>query len=159
MFLDTKDVEITQDGKGFIKLKLEDGSETGRLRLQRLFPITEGNSYIRMVSPDGKEYGIIKSLGELKPESRENALNALNHFYIIPVITEIISLYDAHGSLFWEVRTDKGVRKFVVANRYRDVSILPSGKMVIRDTDDNQYEITDYNKFPEKSRKLLEPWL
>ncbi len=159
MFFDPKDITICPDSRGFVKLIRRDGSEMKRIRLTRLFPLTGGNSYLRAAAPDGQEAGIIKNLNELSPESREHALNALNHFYIIPKIREILELYDAHGSLFWEVETDKGRRKFTVANRHRDVSMFPPGKMIIRDTDDNQYEITDYNSMPQKSRKLLEPWL
>ncbi len=159
MFFDPKDITIHPDRRGFVKLVRRDGSEMKGIRLTRLFPLTGGNSYLRAATADGREAGIIKNLNELSPESREHALNALNHFYVIPKISEILDLYDAHGSLFWEVETDKGRRKFTVANRYRDISIFPMGKMIIRDTDDNQYEITDYNSMPQKSRKLLEPWL
>jgi hypothetical protein len=159
MFFDIKNISVLPDGKGYIKIKFQDGSEIRRIRLKRLFPLTGGDSYIRMITPDGKEAGIIKNLNELEPESQKYALNALNHYYIIPKILEIHSLYDSHGSLFWEVETDKGEREFSVANRYRDISEFPSGKMVIRDTDDNQYEIPNYDSLPAKSRKLLEPWL
>lgn len=159
MFLNAGEIDIMPAGKSHVKVRMADGSEIPKARLKRLFPLTKADSFIRMVTPEGKEAGIIKSLHELKPESRKTALQALNHFYIIPKITEILSLYDAHGSLFWEVMTDKGARSFTVKNRYRDISILASGKMIIRDTDDNQYEITDYNSMPPRSRKLLEPWL
>ncbi len=159
MFFDPEDITIYPDGKGYIKLRRSDGSEIRGIRLTRLFPLTGGNRYIRAATADGTEAGIIKSLNELTPESRECAINALNHFYIIPKISEILDLYDAHGSLFWDVQTDKGKRNFVVRNRYRDISTLSSGKMIIRDTDDNQYEISDYNTLPARSRKLLEPWL
>ncbi len=159
MFFDTKDIEILPDGKEFILLRKADGSEIKKLRLKRLFPMTGGNAYIRMVNAEGKEAGIIKNLNELKPESRQHALNALNHFYIIPSIIEITGLHDAHGSLFWEVETDRGKRKFTVASRNRDITLFPSGKMIVRDTDDNQYEIADYKSMSAASRKLLEPWL
>ncbi len=159
MFIDTEEIEILLETKGYVKIRLPDGNKIEKVRLKRLFPLTNADAFIQMVTPDGKEAGIIKNLNELKPEFRKIAINALNHFYIIPKIREILELYDAHGSLFWDVRTDKGRRNFAVRSRSRDISILPSRKMIIRDTDDNQYEITDYNSMPQKSRKLLEPWL
>ncbi len=159
MFLNAEEIEILPAGKGHVKVRMPGGAEIPKARLKRLFPLTKADSFIRMVTPDGKEAGIVKNLHELKPESRKAALKALNHFYIIPIIAEILTLYDAHGSLFWEVLTDKGARSFAVKNRYRDITIFSSGKMIIRDTDDNQYEITDYNSMPPRSRKLLEPWL
>ena len=145
--------------KGYVDILLPDGNKIEKVRLKRLFPLSNSEAFIQMVAPGGKEAGIIKSLNELKPESRKIAISALNHFYIIPKILEILDLYDAHGSLFWDVQTDKGRRNFVVRSRYRDMSTLSSGKMIIRDTDDNQYEISDYNTLPARSRKLLEPWL
>lgn len=159
MFADADNMTLLPDGKGFVKLVLEDGGETRKVRLTRLFPLSGGESYIRMSDACGKEIGIIKHLNELRPESRGHALQALEHFYIIPRIVDIIDLYDKHGSLFWEADTDKGRREFIVRNRHRDISLFPSGKMVIRDTDDNQYEIENYNRLSPKSRKLLEPWL
>ncbi len=159
MFIDRENIEIRAEDSGYVRVRRADGTEIKNVQLKRLFPLSRANSFIQMKTPDGKEAGIIKSLNELKPESRRNAKVALDRFYIMPKITEIYDLYDAHGSLFWHVETDRGSRNFTVRSRHRDITVFPSGKLIIRDTDDNQYEITNCDELPPKSRKLLEPWL
>lgn len=52
--------------------------------------------------------------------------------------------------------TDRGDRIFDVQSRNTDIHLLDGGRILIRDADNNRYEIPDYRKLSKKSYNLLE---
>ena len=79
----------------------------------------------------------------------------LEEFYLIPRITGIYDITDKKGSLSWHVQTDRGERRFSIRNRHSDIKVLYDGRVLVRDSDDNRYEIPSLYELDKKSRAKL----
>jgi hypothetical protein len=74
---------------------------------------------------------------------------------MIPKITRVIDTVFKFGSLKWIVETDRGRIEFRIRNMNSDIKMLDSCRMLIRDSNDNRYEIPDINKLDKKSLRKL----
>ena len=110
---------------------------------------------ITLLDGDGREAAIIRSLDTLIPESRRAVEECLEEFYLIPRITGIYDITDKKGSLSWHVQTDRGERRFSIRNRHSDIKVLYDGRVLVRDSDDNRYEIPSLYELDKKSRAKL----
>ncbi|MEG1743471.1 MAG: DUF1854 domain-containing protein, partial [Clostridia bacterium] len=57
--------------------------------------------------------------------------------------------------LKWTVKTDRGVRSFDIKNRNRDIKILFDDRILVRDADDNRYEIPNMKSLSKESLSIL----
>ena len=110
---------------------------------------------ISLVDADGHEKAIIRDIENLMPDSRKAIEDSLDEYYLIPKISAILERQEKYGILKWTVMTDRGVRSFDIRNIYRDIKLLYDGRALIRDSDDNRYEIPDIKKLDAKSMSLL----
>ncbi|MBR5785179.1 MAG: DUF1854 domain-containing protein, partial [Clostridia bacterium] len=70
-------------------------------------------------------------------------------------ITQIIEITDRFGLLKWTVDTDRGKLSFEIRNRHSDIKLLYDGRVLVRDTSDNRYEIPNYKQLDKHSLMLL----
>jgi len=122
---------------------------------RRLFPVSDAGRYISLVDQDDNEKFIIRSAQKLDPESRRYLETALDRYYMIPRINKITDIQEKFGLLLWKVDTDRGPFEFHIQNRHSDIKVFSSRRILIRDSNDNRYEIPDYRELPGKSRNLL----
>lgn len=155
-FIDGSAVSIKPYEEGKVTLVYTNGEKTAGLSPRRLFSVTNPYSFIQMLDESGQEIGILRDMNQLDPSSYKCLEEALERFYLIPEIVEIHTLKEQYRITRWDVTTDKGRRVFDVQSRNTDIKILPSRRVLIRDSDNNLYEIVDYDKLPKKSRALLE---
>lgn len=154
-YLDCKGIRIELKTGVRLRITLSDGQVFDEVEPRRMFPITNANKYISIVDSKGDELFIIKDLTQLDAQSRENLSTALERFYLIPKIREIKGVEEKFGLLLWKVKTDRGDFEFDIQNRHSDIKLLSNGRVLIRDSNDNRYEITNYSKLPRKSKYLL----
>jgi hypothetical protein len=131
------------------------GEHIDGLTPKRLFPMTGLNMYISLINSDGKEVAIIRNMETLMPESREAVDQCLNEYYMMPKIKQILSCWDKFGILKFEVLTDRGTVTFDIKNRHYDIKKIYGNRILMRDRNDNRYEIEDYTLLDKKSIKLL----
>ena len=62
------------------------------------------------------------------------------------------------GSLRWIVETDRGPVEFRIRNMNSDIKMLDGKRMLVRDSNDNRYEIPDINQLDKKSLHKLFPY-
>ena len=67
----------------------------------------------------------------------------------------MLEVTDKYGVLRFRVMTDRGEISFNIRNRHSDIKNLGSNRIIIRDADDNRYEIPDYKALDVKSQRLL----
>lgn len=154
-YVDGDSVRFTKAGVCTVDMEIYQGETHKDLTPKRLFPMTGGNKYISLLDSEQKEVAIIRDLASLIPESREVIEEALNEFYFMPQITKIYMCDVKFGLLKFEVETDKGRVKFDVKNRHYDIKKLQRDRILIRDSNDNRYEIPDYSKLDKKSARML----
>ena len=154
-YVEGDEVIFTQGEFHLVNMKLATGEYFENIEPKRLFPISGLTKYISLLDKDGKEMAIIRDIETLMPESRAIIEKSLEEYYLIPEIISVLDRYEKYGILKWTVETDRGVRTFEIKNRNSDIKALFDGRVLIRDRDDNRYEIPDVNKLDIKSLRLL----
>lgn len=148
-------VRFTRKDLTRVDMEYYDGRQICDLEPRRLFPISGGDRYITLLDSKGKEQAIIRDVSSLLPESAEIIREVLHEYYMIPKITAVLDINEKYGSNNWTVMTERGERSFQIQNRHSDVKIFYDGRILIRDTNDNRYEITDWTKLDKHSRHIL----
>lgn len=122
---------------------------------RRLFPITDPDHYISFLDADGHEVAVIADVHTLAKESRAVLEDALREYYLIPRILEVLEIDERFGMNKWTVRTERGVQSFQIRSRHSDIKPFPNGRVLIRDSNDNRYEIADWHTHSKSSKKWL----
>ena len=151
----TRDDTITHEENNLVTLVTKDGTTYSSLEPRRLFPVSRGDVYITLLDTDGNETALIRSIGELSPESKRVVCESLDDYYLVPSIIRIISVTEKYGNLHWTVETDRGVKSFDVRDRNHDVKVYPDGRVRVRDSDDNRYTIDNWRKLDKHSKSQL----
>ncbi len=148
-------VRFTRKEFTLVDMEYYDGRMVCDLEPRRLFPTSGGERYISLLDTAGKEQAIIRDLSTLLPESAEVIRSVLREYYLIPQITAVLDVTEKNGSNTWTVMTDRGKCSFQIQHRYTDVKQLYDGRILVRDTNDNRYEISDVTKLDKHSRREL----
>ena len=142
-----------------VTLTLSDGTTYEELEPKRLFPTTRPNIYITLLNKEEKEVALIRDLDDLDDASREALEACFAEYYRMPQITRVVDTRVQFGSLAWTVYTDRGGP---VTFRFRfrsDITTLGGGRVIVRDSNDNRYEIKNVNNLDANSKRLLFPFL
>jgi len=154
-FIDGPEARIIRTGETMVELHIYAGEVYCDLEPRRLFPMSGLRNYITLLDKDLKEKAIIRNLDNLDEESRKAIEGCLEEYYMIPKITSMIDITEKFGVLTWTCVTDRGTRSFTIKNRHSDIKLLYDGRVLVRDSNDNRYEIDDVNAMDKKSRKML----
>ena len=159
-YIDGPEARITPNDGIFVDVEFYHTKQklTG-LEPHRLFPRSGGNRYVALLDGDGNQVAVIRNADNLLPESKETLLAAIDEYYMIPRITRFIKMTEKFKIWMWTAETDKGVITFEIRNHLASVKPLYDGRVLIRDANDNRYEIPDYRTLDKKSRKMLLPKL
>ena len=143
-----------------VRLILKDGTVIEDLEPRRLFPISNPDMYITLLDDKEKEIGFVRDLTEIDDASRKVLEDCFAEYYMIPRITRLVESIDKFGSLNWVVDTDRGRAAFQIRNRHSDIKKMGrSNRIIIRDSNDNRYEIPDYTALDAHSQHLLFSYL
>lgn len=154
-YINGDEARFTSGEFNFVNMELIDGTKYENLEPRRLFPLSGLSKYITLLDEEGHEKAIIRRIDSLMEDSQKVIENSLNEYYLIPKIISIIDRREKYGILKWKVETNHGVRSFDIRNRNRDIKVLFDRRVLIRDSDDNRYEIPSLDKLDKKSNALL----
>ena len=133
------------------------GEKFEGLELHRMFPITGLSRYISLIDSEGEEIAVIRNIDNLLPESKEAVEQCLDEYYMIPRIKRFIKMREKFLIWMWTVETDRGICTFEIRNHLTAVKPLYDGRILIKDANDNRYEIPDVRKLDKKSCKMIDP--
>lgn len=150
---------ITKYENNLVSLRTAEGEVIEPLEPRRLFPVSKRDVYISLLDSEGVERGLIRALVDIDAESRAVVEESLCDYYLVPKILKILSISEKSGTIRWTVLTERGEKRFDVRNRNHDIRVSNDGKVRVRDSDDNRYEIDDYRKLDAKSRSKLISYL
>ena len=151
--------KITRTDTYLVKIECADGSCLEGLEPRRLFPHTNLTQYITLLDPSEKEVAMIKDLSTIAPESRHAIEDCFFDYYMIPEITEILHVEDKFGVLKWKVMTDRGEIGFSIRNRHSDIKLLGKKRLLVRDSNDNRYQVGDIANLSKASIKKIYSYL
>ena len=93
----------------------------------------------------------------MAPDQKELLLNCLEEYYRIPKITRLISRSEKHRIWLWNVETDKGEYTFEIINHIQSMKMFYDKRILIKDGNDNRYEIPNIYEMDKRSQKLILP--
>lgn len=140
----------------FVKLTMKDGTVYENLEPRMLFPITNQTMFITLLDKNEKEFAFVRDLTELDEDSAQALRDCFHEYYMIPKIQKVLSCNERTGALSWTVLTDRGEVSFQIRNHHSDIKHLRGTKrVIIRDSNDNRYEIEDYTTLDRQSAHFL----
>ena len=158
-YIVTNKDSITRTDTYLVKIDCEDGNCFDNLEPRRLFPHTNTEKYITLLDSTEKEIALIKDLAEINAESRKAIEDCFFDYYMIPEITEILNVEDKFGVLKWKVMTDRGEIEFSIRNRHSDIKLLGKKRLLVRDSNDNRYQVNNIADLSKKSLKKIYSYL
>lgn len=143
-----------------VRLTQKDGTVHENLEPRMLFPFSNQTMYITLLNEDEREVGFVRDLDELDTDSRQALEECFREYYMVPKITRLISCDEKTGALKWTVETDRGIVTFRIQNRHSNIKHLwGTNRVLIRDSNDNRYEIPDHTALDAHSARLLFAYL
>lgn len=159
-YIDGPEIKITENDGIFVDAEFFGSNKKfTELEVHRLFPKSGGNKYLVLIDSEGEQIAVIRDAENLMPESKEVVLKALDEYYVIPKITKFISMTDKFKIWIWTAETDRGTVTFEIRNHIASIKPLYDGRVLIKDANDNRYEIPDVRKLDKRSRMLIDPKL
>ena len=137
-----------------VDMELADGRRFENLEPHRLFPVSVQDQFITLLDENGTEQAVIRNLKTLPKDQREIIEDCLNEYYLIPKILRIRDYRERFDGLTLFAETDKGPKDI-------DIRILLKGfrmdgvRVMVRDINDNRYEIPDITRMDNLSRQIL----
>lgn len=158
-YIEGPEIRITENDKVFVDVEFYNGEKFTELELHRMFPITGLTKYVALMDSEGNEIAVIRDINDLMPESKAVVENCLREYYMIPRITKFIKMSEKFKIWMWTAETDKGICTFEIRNHLTAIKPLYDGRVLIKDANDNRYEIPDVNILDKKSKKMILPKL
>ena len=125
------------------------------VQVLRAFPLSSPDEHIVLRDGAGKELGIIEKLNDVDQQRRALLQAALDKQYFLPRIVKINSLYERFGSAIWDVETDRGPIIINSKSIIDSLAEIGKGRYLLRDTEENRYEIREVEEMDELSRQLF----
>ena len=152
-------VRFTRKNITLVDMELYDGRRMDNLEPRYLFPLSGQEKYITLLDEEGIEKAIIRDLKSLLPESRAIIEDCLREYYLIPKVTKINDCNERYGVLTIDVETDRGSAQIEIRNILHGLKLLYGYRVLLRDSNDNRYEIPDLRHLDNRSRQLLDQFL
>ncbi|MCM8804316.1 MAG: DUF1854 domain-containing protein [Candidatus Omnitrophica bacterium] len=158
-YLTPKNIKILRGEFNTINIFLKDGRIYKGVVAISCFPIREPYKFISLFyqkeTGEIEEIGIIKDVLIFPEEEKKLILETLNKHYFSFVITKIFDIKWEFGFLLFDVKTDKGEKKFYLKwERSRAIDFGERGKILI-DIFEDRYIIPDVEKLTQFEKNLF----
>ncbi|HEY3236957.1 MAG TPA: DUF1854 domain-containing protein [Polyangiaceae bacterium] len=153
-----------QGGAAPVRLTLQGDRSYLRIFAVRAFPQTYPEHFIELVAPSEEgqpkeRIGMLESLDGLSANARQALAACLQDGYQVPRLTRILNIRELRHLYQWEVETDRGRHHFEMDSVDENLRLVDGKRVVVRDTDENRYEIRDLSSLDDRSRTLLSRYL
>ncbi len=156
-FIDGNEIRLTVKDKIFCDVEFYTGQKFENLEPRRLFPVSGLSEYITFLDENGEEQFIIRKLDNMEPEQKALLQSCLDEYYRIPRITRLITRTEKHKIWMWTVDTDRGVYTFEIINHIQSMKMFYDKRILIKDGNDNYYEIPNIYELDKRTQKLILP--
>lgn len=158
IYIDKDMARFTRKDLTLVDMELSDGRRFENLEPHRLFPVSVRDKYITLLDESGVEQAVIRDINTLPKDQREIIEDCLAEYYLIPKILRILDCQERFDGLTLFTETDRGPANI-------EIRILLKGfrldgiRVLVRDINDNRYEIPDINRLDNFSRQILGRYL
>ena len=159
LYVEYDSARFTRKDITLVDMELHDGRKFVNLEPRRLFPLSGLEKYITLLDEEGVEQAIIRDLRTLPENDRKIIEGCLREYYLIPKVTKILETREKFGVITLEVETDRGAAVIEIRNLIYGMKLLYGTRVLLRDHNDNRYEIPDLTKLDKRSRQLMDSFL
>ncbi len=146
---------FTRKDLTLVDVELVDGRKFQNLEPRRLFPLSGLEQYITLLNEEGEEMAVIRDLRTLPDSERRIIESCLEEFYLIPNVQQILDAKEKYGIITLDTITDRGPISIEIRSLIYGFKLVHDKRLLLRDGNDNRYEIPDVNQLDAHSRKLL----
>ena len=150
---------FTRKDLTLVDLELFDGRKFENLEPRRLFPMSGLEKYITLLDEEANEQAVIRDLRTLPETERKIIEGCLEEYYLIPRVQQITETKEKFGVITLYTITDRGPANIEIRNLLYGLKLVHGNRVLIRDGNDNRYEIPDINQLDKRSRQLLDNFL
>lgn len=155
IYIDGDTERFTRKGMTCVDVELSDGRILENLEPRRLFPISNMHQYIALLDEEGTEQAVIRDVKALHPEQQRVINACLQEYYLVPVIQRITDCDERFDGITLHVETDRGSAIIHIRILRQGLKQTADGRVLVRDVNDNRYEIPNLAKLDAHSRQIL----
>jgi hypothetical protein len=122
------------------------------VQVLRAMPLAVEDEFIVLRDGKNKELGILENLEGMDAASRDVIEKALRKRYFLPKILKINGIQERFNSADWDVETDRGPFHIQTKAIHESVIELGGGRILLKDNEENRYEIPNLAALDEISR-------
>ena len=150
---------FTRKDLTLVDVELYDGRKFENLEPRRLFPASGLEKYITLLDESGTEQAIIRDLRTLPPQERAVVEDCLREYYLIPQIQQIVSCDERFDGITLHTVTDRGPTDIEIRILVHGLKFIQGYRVLVRDVNDNRYEIADITRLDKHSQHILSRYL
>ena len=158
IYIDGDMAKFTRKDITVVDVQLQDGAAFQNVEPRCLFPSSNGRKFITLLDENGIEQAVIRDLDTLQAEQRKIIEGCLAEYYLIPRITKILNTTEKFGLITLDTETDRGPARIEIRNLLYGFKQV-GNRLLLRDGNDNRYEVPDLTKLDAKSRHLLDNFI
>ncbi len=128
--------------------------EATEAKIVYLRPLTTRRE-VAVLGKEDQELCYLNSVEELAEPSRVIAAEQLAARYHLPEIKRVESIETLFGTHYWTVETATGKHEFAFKEPGKNVTSMPNGRLVLRDTIGNRYTIPSIEALDLHSRRQV----
>ena len=158
IYIDGDMAKFTPKDITTVDVELQDGTAFQNVEPRCLFPSSNGRKFITLLDENGAEQAVIRDLDSLPKEQRKIIEACLTEYYLIPHIVKIYNTTEKFGLITLDTETDRGPARIEIRNLLYGFKQV-GNRLLLRDSNDNRYEIPDLRQLDAKSRHLLDNYI
>ncbi len=155
IYIEGNMARFTRKGLTLVDMELRDGTKLESLEPRRLFPVSQLDNYITLLDESGAEQAVIRDLNTLPEDQKALISSCLQEYYLIPKITKITDVAERFDGLTLYTETDRGPAQIEIRILLRGFKMQTDRRLLIRDINDNRYEVPDVRRLDRKSLQIL----
>ena len=141
-----------------VDVKLQDGTVFENVEPRCLFPSTNRERFITLLDEAGNEQAVIRELKSLPEEQQAIIRDCMEEYYLIPHIVKILNTTEKFGLITLDTETDRGPARIEIRNLLYGFKQV-GNRLLLRDGNDNRYEIPDLTRLDSRSRHMLDNYI
>ena len=149
--VDAERIRLFREPPWTLRLSIEGDRSYLKVKVVRAAPLSYPDRYISLLDGKDEEICMVDDLDALDAETRAIIEEELERRYLTSVIERIDSLRSEFGTSYWEVKTNRGPREFVVQNVAESAQWLGDRRLLLVDVDGNRFEIPDLDLLDKRS--------
>ena len=159
LFIDKDMATFIRRDLTLLDVTLTDGKTLEKLEPRRLFPISDKRRYIALLDDSGTEQAVIRDLSVLPEDQQKIIEDCLLEYYLVPKISCIRDCHERFDGITLFTDTDHGPANIEIRVLNHGLRMADHYRALIRDVNDNRYEIPDVSRLDKHSRQILARYL